>query len=167
MWNYLWKECRARGQSPININTQSVLRKMGYTIHYNLENIRTSGTFVNNGTFLFLLITLNAQNYDPFCNEFWSVWNDVVKKSTCWVTTNHFQQNAHGFSLQEMQKSHNKCETEISCFLKSSKYILIKYVGTKYMDQIFQEYLNYKLLHTLNTFHIILFCIKKQISEII
>lgn len=35
------------------------------------------------------------------------------------------------------------------------------------MDQIFQEYLNYKLLHTLNTFHIILFCIKKQISEII
>lgn len=49
MWNYLWKECRARGQSPININTQSVLRKMGYTIHYNLENIRTSGTFVNNG----------------------------------------------------------------------------------------------------------------------
>lgn len=64
MWNYLWKECRARGQSPININTQSVLRKMGYTIHYNLENIRTSGTFVNNGTLLFLFMMLYEQNYN-------------------------------------------------------------------------------------------------------
>ncbi|XP_056006920.1 carbonic anhydrase 1-like [Ostrea edulis] len=49
MWNYLWKECRARGQSPIDISTQRVLYKRGYKINYNLENIRTSGMFVNNG----------------------------------------------------------------------------------------------------------------------
>ncbi|XP_062572749.1 nacrein-like protein [Saccostrea cucullata] len=49
MWKYQWEDCRANRQSPINIDTQRVMHKMGYKIHYNLENLRTSGQFVNNG----------------------------------------------------------------------------------------------------------------------